>query len=310
MARFFALILLVFYSKFIFAKTNQDFIVANVNNQAITYFEVIDRFNYITYFSKFRTNSKEEKDIVMNQIIDKMVNEELIRQEGKRMGLEVPENELKSVISAIADKKKQNYSQFKQSFNKNNISFSNYERQIEADLIWSKIISQALRSKIKVDDHQINEFLEQNHIETKLSKFLIAEIFIPKGNDAKELSQKIYEELINKGDFEDFVKQFSQSPSSQNDGKIGWVSQNDIDKKLYEAIKNLAKNQYSKPIFLTDGYYIFKILDKKISNQIKDEDRKNAYNRLFMKQLETASRAYLMELKKNSFIEIYYKRVL
>ncbi len=287
-----------------FAKQEISEVVAKVNNRVITNFDLKDRYNFLLNFSQIKVNSAEEKNILLNQIVYKMIDEELIRQEGEALGIEVLDSEINAVIEAQSSKKGKSFSTFKAEFSQKNISFENYQKQVKADLLWSKIVSGSLRSKIKITDLEIKEFLEQQKLDTDISKYRISEIFIPAKNDAKILAEKLYEELKNGANFEEFVKQFSQSPTSESGGEIGWVSKSDINQEIYKAISNIAKKSYSKPVFLSDGYYIFKLLDKKTVTEIKENDLNFARNRIFTKELTTEGRAYLMEIHKKSFIEV------
>lgn len=292
-----------------FAKQNFDTAVVKVNNKIITNFEIEDRYKFLIKFIKVKISSKREKEIFINQMIDKMINEELIRQEAKNIGIEVNPVEIDAVIEAFASKQGRTLKSLKDFFAQNNISFQNYQKQVEADLMWSKIVTNSLRSKIKITDLEIREFLEQMNQETDIMKYKISEIFIPNKKDAQIFANKIYQDLKNGADFEYFVKQFSQSPTSQNNGEIGWVSKSDINIKIYNAISQIPLKSYSEPIFLTDGYYIFKVLDKKIVNEINQNDRDFARNRIFVKELEIEGKAYLMEIHKKSFIEIYRDKI-
>lgn|SRR3989338_4222584 len=309
LARIFIAILFIFPCEILHAKYQSSVAIANVNNKAITLFDLQDRYNFLTKIMKIKVVNSSEKEIFFSQIIDKMVDEELIRQEAVKLQIIVDENEVSGVLESLATRKKQSLESFKREFIQKNISFENYKNQIRTDLLWSKIVAGSLKSRIKITDLEIKEFYEQQKLETDITKYFIAEIFIPKSKDTKLLAQKLVDELKNGADFTDIVKQFSRSPSSDNNGEIGWVSKGDIDDKIYQAIHNLPKKSYSDPIFLNDGYHIFRLLDKKSVVEIKDDDVIFAKNRIFMQRLETEGRGYLMELHKKSFIEVYRDRI-
>ena len=58
-------------------------------------------------------------------------------------------------------KKKQSLGSFKSEFARNQVSFDAYKNQIKADILWSKIVSGSLKSRIKITDLEIQEFFEQ-----------------------------------------------------------------------------------------------------------------------------------------------------
>lgn len=296
---------LFFVAKNSYCKNYQDYAVAKVNKNVITSFEVQDRYNFLVKFSQIKVNSEQEKKIVINQIIDKMIDEELIRQEGKKFNIVIAPEEIEAIVEAFAQKNKKSYKVFKSLFKKYNLSFNNFKEQIESDLIWSKIISSYLKSKIKISDQEVREFLEQNKQETKIIKFNISEIYIKKKDDSQIFINKLYDDLLNGADFENFVKQFSQSLTSESNGEIGWVSKKDIHLEIYKSLSDLEINSYTKPIFLNDGFYIFKLHDKKIEDNVDEDLKEYAKKRIFIQMLDVESKSYLINLRKKSFIEVY-----
>lgn len=311
-ARFFIVIALFFLISIYPAKSEVGFVVAKVNNDIITFNDLKDRYNFVISESKIKINSPQEKRLLINQIIDKMIDEELIRQEAKKTNINLSSEEIDGVIESLAqrNKKIKTISELKRYFANKKLSFLAYQNQVRADLIWSQIISNAVRSRIKITDSEIKEFLEQQKLNTSVIKYLIAEIFIPQDADAKLLATKLVDELRRGANFKTIVTQFSRSPSFESGGEIGWVSRFDIDAKIYNAISGLKKNGYSDPVFLSDGYYIFKLLDKKSVTELKENDAAEARQKIFTRELEVESKSYLIDLHKNSFIEVDREKLL
>lgn len=298
--------LLIFTLVTLPVKAKEDgFVIANVNNHIITYANLQDRYRYVVSFAKIKVNSPEEKRMLLNQIIDRMIDEELIRQEAAQLKIDLNEQELDEVIASVAKNQHQSLSGLKASLQKNGITFESYKEQIKADLLWSKIVSESLRSKIKITDFEIQEYFEQKKQNTDLTKYRISEILIPNENaDSKTLANKLSAELKRGADFKNIVKQFSRSPTVENNGDLGWISQNDVDNKIFATISKLEKNGYSEPVLIADSYYIFKLVDKKSVTHIKEDEMAAAKQRIFTRQLEIESKRYLMDLHKNAFIEV------
>ncbi len=300
------LALFIFYSQTTWAEGLQtNFVVAKVNSKVITNLELIDRYRFVLFSSKIQVNLAQERKDLLNQIIDKMVDEELIRQEAEGLKIEVLPNEIEDAVEMMALRQKKNVTQFKLALIEKNLSYQNYLRQVEVELAWSKIISETLRGKVKITEVEINEFFEQQKFNTNIKKFFISEIFIPQSDNAEAISAKLVAELRNGADFRSIVKQFSRdSLTAENDGELGWVSQNDIDPKIFAAISKLKKNEYSDPVLAADGYYIFKVVSTKLEAKIEDRDLNAARSNIFVKKLQNLAKGHLMDLRKKSFVEI------
>ena len=308
----FTIISLVFFTKPSFANS---FVVAKINSKVITNLELTDRYQFVLLSSQIKGLLDQDKKSLLNQIIDKMVDEELIRQEADSLKIAVTNDEIQDAIELVALRQKKNAVQFKLSLIQNGVFFENYAKQIESELLWSKIISEVLRSKVKITESETKEFFEQQKFDINVKKLFIAEIFIPKDEDssnhAAAISRKLVSELRNGADFRNIVKQFSRdSLSAEHNGEIGWVSQKDIDKKIYEEVSKLKKGEYSDPILLTDGYYIFKLIESKVETKIEDQDLNVARNNIFMRKLQNVAKGYLMDLRKRAFVEIDRERLL
>jgi len=289
------------YSFTTFAADFSDFVVAKVNNKAITNSEIKDRFLFVILTSKIDVKNEEEKKILRQQVIEKMIDEELIRQEAKELKIEVGEKELKEGIDLIAQNYQKTPDQLIKFLKRNNLSFEAYSNQVEAEILWSKIIIDTLRSRVKVSESELNEFLEQHKLSSDVRKFFLAEILISQSENAEKFSEKLTEELRRGADFKSISEQFSSSIAQE----IGWVSQRDVDQKIYEAISALKKGEYSNPVKLSDGYHIFKLVDAKSEkNSVAEKDLTAAKNIIFGRKLQTLAKGHMMDLRKRAFIEI------
>ncbi len=307
----------LFFSTKIYAKTpaNQDFVsdfvVAKINNKIITNSEIQSRTRYITRSTKINIANENDRKMLRYQIIDKMIDEELIRQEAQKLKVVVSEQELRNALEISALQQRKNIAQFKIFLKENQISLNDFTKYLEAELVWSKIVSENFNSKIKVTNLEVEEFIEQRNSSSDHRKFLLAELVIAKNfsnnkneDNAFEFVQKIGSDLVRGADFKELVRQFSSSISSQNNGEIGWVGQGDIDAKIYQAINPLSKNSYTKPILLEDGYHIFKILDTKVEKNFNNKEVEMAKNFIFLSKLKNYAKGYLMDVRKKAFIEI------
>jgi peptidyl-prolyl cis-trans isomerase SurA len=272
-------------------------VIARVNNFVITDYDLENRKKISILIHK------DDSKFLSTKTVDKMIDEELIIQDATRLGISVDESEIEEALEHIATKQNKTASKIKSLLEKNNIPINFYKKEIEANLLWSKIISEVLKAKVRITSAEVKEFYEQKKMNLNLDKFLLAEIFIPNDKDAKLLAEKLVFELRGGKNFDETVKFFSKSPSADNAGNIGFVSENDIDKKIYAAIFRLKNGEYSAPIQLGAGYYIFKLLDK-ITLEKMGDDYNAVRNHLFVSELEIEAKNYLIDLRKNAFYEI------
>lgn len=287
-------------------------VVAKVNNHIITNIDLLDRYQFALAASEITANSEQEKSSLLNQILQKMIDEELRIYAAQDLEITLTQTELDKAVEDVVARQDKTLEQFKKFFSNNNLSYKNYLRQLQSQLLWIKIINRIIAPKIKITDVEIKELLELKKIKTDILKLSIAEIYLPfdyeidnKNLDTKLLASKLADEIRKGKNFKKIVEQFSRSPTAEFGGEIGWVGQGDIDAQIYNLISKIKIGEITDPIARSDGYHIFKLVDKKNISNLSDDDIKEVKNIIFNKKIQTAAKSYLMELHKKSFIEIY-----
>ena len=153
-------------------------------------------------------------------------------------------------------------------------------------------------SNIKIDENIVRE-------EIKLSKkainsYLLYEIIY--NAEKKDLAEKLFEKIklsIKENGFENTATLYSISNSSKTGGRLGWVKETSLNKKILKELSILKIGEYSNPILIPGGFLILKIKDKKKIEQKIDIEAEIA--------LKSES---LMNQKLNQFSNIYFNKIL
>lgn len=303
MIRFFftTIITLSFFLNYSHLSAKEVVVVAKVNNKAITNLELYDRYNFVLLLSKVKISNENDKKLLLRQILDKIIDEELIIQNAKSFQIDVEQKEVDEMVEILANKQ----GQTKEFFEKNHLSYQNYLDQIKSEILWSKIVTNVIKPKIKVSDFRIREFLEQQKVDIEYKKYNISEIVILNNESlSRKFAEKILLDLRNGANFKNFVKQFSSGFSMESDGKIGWIYKSDIDARIYSEISKLKVGEYSDIVMLDDGFHIFKLNDVKSEIKISKQDFDVAKNAIFVRELQNQAKGYLIELRRKAFVEV------
>ena len=309
----FITIFIVFISKISFASQKTPIsIIAKVDNQIITDVDLNNRYNLVLKISKIKIKNQQEKQAVLHQILQRMIDEELQIKEAIKLKIFLDQTQLNQSLEEISNEWKINSKKIKYFLSKNNLSYNSLVKQIKAQILWSEIIKN-IAHKIKISQAEIDELLELRKINSNIKKFFLLEIFIPfnyknqnDNLDSKELALKIYEELQSGESFPSFVKQFSRSLTAEFNGEVGWVGKGDIDNKIYLEIEKIKIGNVTKPILMEDGYYLFKATKQKTFSTLTNQDFQQLTNIIFNKKLQLLTKEYLMNLHKNAYIIIDY----
>lgn len=316
-----SLILFFVSSQYSLAGKSEISVVAKIDNQIITNLDLMDRYNFLLAISEISIDSKKEKLLLLNQLLQKMIDEKLQLGEARSLELSMSAGQLDEAVKKVAIGQGRDFNEFREFFNKKALSYPNYLLQLKSQILWNKVITKVVSPRVKVSEIEVKELLELKKIKAHSLKLFLAEIYIPfdyqfnnEKIDAQDLAIKLVDELRKKkksgkygANFSNIAEQFSRSATAEFGGEIGWVGQSDIDTKIYNAIFNMKAGQISDPIIRNDGYHIFKVIDKKSVSNLVENDINQVKNILFKQKLQIAAKSHLMDLRKKSFIEINKK---
>ncbi len=279
-----------------------------VNDDLITNFDIIKEAKYLKALNK-------ELENINNIQINEFAENSLLREKIKQYEIEKYYNV--NYSSKVVD----NFIQgFMEKLNIENISdfeiyLKDYETNIDEirkklviEQTWNKMIFDIYKNRIVVDEKKISTALE-DLIERKKEQtaYELYEIFF--SEKTKVDFEKKYNEIIlsikNSG-FEKTALLYSMSDTSSSGGKIGWINQNQLSKKILANIKNLEPGSYSSPISTAGGSIILQVRDKKlvsVENIDKQEELSKIINIEKNRQLNEFSIIHFKKTETKSYVK-------
>ena len=280
-------------------------ILFKIESEIITTIDVENEYKYLIALNKNIKNlsRKEIINISKKSIIKEKIQKIEISKKFKdpKIPNEYLEQILKSIYVKIGIK---NLTDFKEYLKNNNVDYTNVKNKIETEALWNELIFAKFSSKIKIDEKKIrNEFLKNG--KKFFKSYLMSEIFfeIQNANDFKKVFDSIKKTIKDKG-FGNAALTHSTSNTSNVGGKLGWIKEDSLNKKLKNILSNMDKNDFTNPITVPGGFLILKIDEiKKIEkNQNINEEIKKIINTKKNNQLNQFSKMYFNKIKKDIFI--------
>ena len=251
-----------------------------VNDEVISRYDVNQRVRLILVTSGIPA-TEENVMRIEEQAIKALIDEKIQIQEAIK--LEVPDSpdEINLMLDNIARGNQTTAQGILESITSQGVNSETLLSQIKSELLWNKIVRGRFGSYINISDEEVNIIYDRTIQNINNSQYDISEIFIgfedeSEEKEAKELTEKLTEQLKNEIAFEPVAQQFSQAPSSGQGGFIGWVSEGQLDPDIISNIKNLEIGSVSNPIKTVNGYYIIKLNGK--SEEGGKNSMKNQYD--------------------------------
>jgi len=241
-------------------------IFATVNNDPISIYDLIQRSNLFSVSAKIPIDEKFEIKILPD-LISSYIDEIIQMQEIKKENVFVDNNQVQNAISLIEKENGFKKGEFKNFLKEKKTEISILEKQIFVSIGWRHLIANKFRTKIIIQDSEIDTI--HNKLKSNVGKeeFFIEQIFISfenrKENEALNKINNLHEQILGGGDFVSIATQFSDKFTGKT-GKMGWIPEVDLDLKILNEIKNLEINKTSKPLKGENGYFIIRVLNKRI----------------------------------------------
>ena len=294
------LITLLFFTETV---KSENKILFKINDQIITSIDLLNEINYLKATNnEFKnTNEIQSYEIAKNSLIrEKMKEIELINLIDK---IEVDDEILNKIIQNNFNYLNiKTLSDFNTYFKKNKINPLDVKKKISIELLWNQLIFSKYKDKVKINVEDLrNQILNE-----KQTELLLSEILFELEKDEKvDEKYNLIKETINQENFKKAVLLYSISNSSKNEGKIGWVRQTTINKKILNEIKKININEYTKPIVVPGGFLILKVEDtREIKANINlEKELKSAIDKAQNQQLSQYSNIYLNKVRKNITID-------
>ena len=290
------LICLAFTQK-LYSKENK--IILKINNEVITTFDIYTEIKYLSEINKDFSNLDYEGKINVAKkslVREKIKNIELRRLlEEIKIEKKILDNLSVSYFKRLGINSVEDFNNF---FKTNKINPDLVRKKITSEVLWNQLIFNKYKDKIKINKEEIkNKIKDRKQKEYNLSEIL----FELEENEKLEDKYELINSYINRKSFSEAVLKFSISKTINNKGKLGWVKETVLNKKIIKNLNKISTGEISKPIVLPGGYLILKIEEVKETNI--EFDIENEINFIIKEktnqQLNQYSNIYFNKIKKN-----------
>ena len=245
-------------------------IVAIVNDEIISDYDLQSRIDFVLFSSGLPNNPNERKRI-RYRILNNLINQKLMLQQAKQKKINVSRKQIGEFIGQVEKQNGMLKGNMAKLLNKNNMDTLTYERQVEAKISWGQIIRNKLAKSGELDEENINAQIRLIRNYKGRPEYLVAEIFISFDagrSDLKEqqLVNRLYQQIKDGTPFGQVARSFSESASAARNGNLGWIREDQLGPHLAKIISNLQRDELSIPVKAPDGYYILLLKNKRLAH--------------------------------------------
>ena len=282
------------------------YIVYKVNNQIITNKDVEKEQQYLISLNN-RLKELDEarmlevsKESALREKIKKIELEKYFNFETLELNVDIYLENFYKTLNL------NNKIEFEQYLKENNISLNYIKNKIQIEVLWNQLIYDQYISQINIDKNELKKKLQEtyNNLDQKvysLSEILFEnEISTDFDKRLKDITQSISEVGFN-----NTANLYSVSDSAKFGGKIGWVEEKKLSKKIIEELRTLDAGQYTNPLQTGGLFLILKIEEIKYEKASINEEEELEKMVKFetSKQLDQFSKIFYKKIKMNNTID-------
>lgn len=282
------------------------YIVYKVNNQIITNTDIEKEYRYLVSLNNQLKSLNKLKVLEISR-------ESALREQIKK--IELSKYFDLQTLNLNIDNYLENFyknldinteSEFEKYLEGSNISLDYIKKKIQIEILWNQLIYDKYIAQINIDQNKLKEKLKELSNKANQKVYSLSEILFDKENNSSfEKKLEDINQSINEIGFNNTANIFSITDSSKFGGKIGWIEEQKLSKKIIEELQLLETGQYTSPIQTGSSFLILKIEEIKYEKTTINEEEE--LNKLIQfetsKQLDQFSKIFYKQIKINSLID-------
>jgi peptidyl-prolyl cis-trans isomerase SurA len=286
-------------------------VVAVVNEDAIFLSELRRRAAPFLEQVAMESDEATRKDRIKRlyeQFLNQLVDEELIEQTSRKMGVTVSSLEVDQAIENVRTQNSLSPEQFWEAVKNQGFTEKQYREDVRKQLLRLKVTNQRVRSRVNINEDTVREeYDERVRSARRRQRFHAAHVFLAvdataSATDTAETmkrAQKLRSGLTAEG--------FDAAMTKFGGGDLGWLDQGDLPIDLETALLGMEPGQISEPVRGPSGVHVFLLRERQAgSSQIPDfAEAKDAIHRELMdKAMLRQQDLFLTELRRSAVIEL------
>jgi peptidyl-prolyl cis-trans isomerase SurA len=254
------------------AVVSVDRVVAIVNDEALTQYELDDARRVVQQQLKQQKVQPPSADVLDKQVLERLITQRALLQQAKEDGVKIDDSQVERAIQRIAQENKLSAEEFRKALTQENIPFAKYRDDIRNEMIVQRLREREVDSKVQVSDAEVDQYLAtlkaQNAGETeyRLAHILVG---VPEqaSSDQIENRRRRAEEALRQiksgADFAQVAAAFSDATDALQGGSLGWRSGARLPTVFAEAVREQKVGTVSGVMRSAAGFHIVKLLEKR-----------------------------------------------
>lgn len=294
-----------------------DRIVAKVGNQIVTQSDVartLPLFVQMEAVDRRRLQTAEGRSGVAKEVLGTLVDNQVVAEQAKRMGVSVSEDEVQQHISEQRSRMRLEEEAFRTALAEQGITVEDFADYVRAQLLRVRLIQSEVLPRIVVSDGEVDEMLRKLYpnglVETWMTT---SHIFVAVAPDApgdevtaaEARIEEVRRRLASGTSFESLAAETNVDATARTGGRVGRFDIGSLDPNYEAAAQRLKVGEVSAPVRSQFGIHLIRLdaIEQKPFNDVETV-RDRARMAVRGEKIEAEEKVYLAELRKKVFLEV------
>jgi len=227
-------------------------IVAKVDGQPITSYDLVQRVNFLAAVTNIKLNDSNRQRIetdALQMLIDEKLKLAAAQEIDPNIAVRSREMARNLVDSSFQQNGKNGFEVLRGL----QIDTSSIQQKFVADLAWASFIQAKFGSKLGDVDAKIDAKLENILEDATKPQIRISElVLVPEPTRPLQETLRLANEIVKAVDqganFSAIAQQYSVAGSAQNGGNLGWLSTDQLPENVSDALTNIAIGAVTPPL--------------------------------------------------------------
>jgi peptidyl-prolyl cis-trans isomerase SurA len=260
------------------APRSADYIVAVINNELVTQFEVEQRIARARDEAARSNTALPEPTELRKLALDSLINERVLITYARESGMKVDDQELERAIGNIASMNKLSVEQLRQRLREENIDYGRFRSNLKDQILSERVREREVQARIKITDSEVEDYLEKQRAgASQVPSVGLAQILVTVPDSASEATvaerlakaQAAMAQLKAGKAFDQVAKEFSEDESRVRGGDLGTKPADRWPDLFMDAVKGLTVGQVTpEPIRSGAGFHVLKLQSRSEAGEV------------------------------------------
>jgi peptidyl-prolyl cis-trans isomerase SurA len=248
-----------------------DRIAAIVNDGLVLKSELDAQMDAVTKRLQEQKVELPSQSVLKQQVLDRLILQEIQSQHAKRVGLTVSDEQLNSALQEIAGRNKIPFDQLPTALSAQGVDYKQYREAMRKELTLSTLRQRDVIAHINVSPHELEQFLTRQQTAAANDEFNVSHILLslPEAATPQQLdeithkAQDLAARAAKGEDFGQLAIANSNSQTALDGGQLGWRKGTQLPQFILDLVVKLKPGEVSEPVRTPSGFHIVKLNERR-----------------------------------------------